>query len=465
MNYREELKKLIQQTPEQLWEKYTERITYKDKVVVEVEKVNEDPLLVYTQFINYLQIPVRKAYVVKKICQLLKQELDKECSSTLSDTTELVGGNVDLDTTVEESKEAETKGSDFDIDKFPVGKGGTMSSYLGFDEILSADKQQKLKANLVSEAGDLVNPLEQLTSPNNNCENLSNDIEKVREIYLKEQAALLGVDVETLRHTEQRRPLSEVIKEQTPFIMPTNEEIREFVGDVIADFIEGIDNDDEVDANYEKLTYEQVRERYGDDVAGLFKVGENVEIFVLNNKEENSFDPSIRYSKQAVEQIRAEYGDEVADSLNKSKQPEIVQHTKGFIEQLQSVTNPMEDAVDCGEIIFQTIFESVAEPNEGRGLESVTPQDECTELNDDFVKSDKQCDCCVSECKNCDMSNFGDGLEWQKEVREDRVLEFGINYVDKEGNEELVIDIPGNGEDAQPFISSSLDSSIESITT
>jgi hypothetical protein len=281
MNYKEEIKKLIEQTPEQLWSKYTERITYKEKVVVEVEKVHEDPLLVYTQLTNYLQIPVRKAYVVKKICGLLKEELSKECSSTSCDTTNPVGSNVESGNTKEGMLEAESNYN------FEITQVATVAPERVGTLVIDSD--------VVPLGGDLVNSDEQQDDP------------------------------------------------------------------------------EDVDVNYEKLSYEQVRERYGEEVAGLFKVGENVEIFVLNNKEE---------------------------------QAELI---------------------------------DVATPIEGPPAESVTPQDECAEINDDFANSDEQCACCISECKNCELSK-GDEFE------------MGIKYVDKEGNEEFVIDISGReGVDVSNF--------------
>ena len=69
LDYKAELLRLCALAPTELWLLYPERIKYTEKVVVDFEKANDEPMLVHTQFINYLQIPVRKPWVVTFLCK------------------------------------------------------------------------------------------------------------------------------------------------------------------------------------------------------------------------------------------------------------------------------------------------------------------------------------------------------------------------------------------------------------
>jgi hypothetical protein len=70
------LAELTNKTPGELWEMYPERIKFEEKIVVDFHKVKTEPDLVLKQFIDYLHIPKRKPWIVDKICQKIREELE-----------------------------------------------------------------------------------------------------------------------------------------------------------------------------------------------------------------------------------------------------------------------------------------------------------------------------------------------------------------------------------------------------
>lgn len=73
----DELKRLSQMKPADLWEEFPERKQFKEKVVVDYDNAMADPIAVHTQFVNYVQIPKRKPWVLDKICKRLRDRLDQ----------------------------------------------------------------------------------------------------------------------------------------------------------------------------------------------------------------------------------------------------------------------------------------------------------------------------------------------------------------------------------------------------
>ena len=70
------LAELTNKTPGELWEMFPERIKFEQKIVVDFHKVKTEPDLVLKQFLDYLQIPKRKPWIVDKICQKIREELE-----------------------------------------------------------------------------------------------------------------------------------------------------------------------------------------------------------------------------------------------------------------------------------------------------------------------------------------------------------------------------------------------------
>lgn len=70
------LTELTSKAPGELWEMYPERLKFEDKIVVEYQRVKDEPTLVLEQFINYLHIPKRKPWIVDKICQKIREEMN-----------------------------------------------------------------------------------------------------------------------------------------------------------------------------------------------------------------------------------------------------------------------------------------------------------------------------------------------------------------------------------------------------
>ena len=76
----EKLKELSSLTPSQLWDIFPERKSFEEKVIVDYDNVMNDPSTVYTQFVNYVQIPKRKPWILDKICKELRRRLDPDSS-------------------------------------------------------------------------------------------------------------------------------------------------------------------------------------------------------------------------------------------------------------------------------------------------------------------------------------------------------------------------------------------------
>ena len=72
----DELRRFSKMTPAELWDEYPERKQFEEKIVVDYANVKNNPSTVYNQFINYLQIPKRKPWVLDKICKRLRTSLD-----------------------------------------------------------------------------------------------------------------------------------------------------------------------------------------------------------------------------------------------------------------------------------------------------------------------------------------------------------------------------------------------------
>lgn len=74
----DKLKSLSSLKPSELWDIYPEREKFEEKIVVEYDKVNADPILVLDQFEKYLKIPKRKPWIVDKICKNIRREFGME---------------------------------------------------------------------------------------------------------------------------------------------------------------------------------------------------------------------------------------------------------------------------------------------------------------------------------------------------------------------------------------------------
>jgi len=83
INYREVLREMSQMSPSQLWDVYPDRQKFEDKIEVECDKIEENPQLVYEQFMNYLKVPVRKPWIVSWLCKQIAKNLNESDAKVL----------------------------------------------------------------------------------------------------------------------------------------------------------------------------------------------------------------------------------------------------------------------------------------------------------------------------------------------------------------------------------------------